>query len=244
MFFAVLKGECIKLRRAPVWIAFFLLPLIAAFMGTFNYLQNIGILKKAWYSLWTQHTIFTSFFFLPALIGILAAYQWRLEHRENNWNALMTYPVPTWMLLASKLAVTGGLAALTLLWTGLLYWLSGRLAGLTGAPPMELPRWILLGVCAGVCVSSIQLYLSMRIRSFAIPVGVALFGGIAGLLIANYGYGLYCPYSLLAMGMDANGSGGLKISETLAYLSSCAAYTTLFFLLALRTLRKRDIETS
>ena len=83
----------------------------------------------------------------------------------------------------------------------------------------------------------------MRIRSFAIPVGVALVGGIAGLLIANYGYGLYCPYSLLALGMDANGSGGLQVSETLAYLISCAAYTALFFLLALYALKKRDIET-
>ena len=243
MFFAVLKGECSKLKRAPVWIAFFLLPLIAAFMGTFNYLQNLGVLKKAWYSLWTQHTIFTSFFFLPALIGILAAYQWRLEHRENNWNALMTYPVPTWMLLFAKLAVTGGLTALTLCWTGLLFLLSGRLAGLTGALPKELPRWILLGGCAGVCLSSIQLYLSMRIRSFAIPVGIALVGGVAGLLIANYGYGLYCPYSLLSMGMDANGSGGLAAGRTMSYLLSCAAYTALFFLLALWTLHKRDIET-
>ena len=243
MFLSILKGECCKLRRAPVWIAFFLLPLLAAFMGTFNYLQNLGVLKREWFSLWTQHTLFSSFFFLPALIGILSAYLWRLEHRENNWNAFMTYPVPTWMLLFAKLVVNATLTTLTLCWTGVLFLLSGRYAGLAGAPPAELPRWILLGSCAGVSISAIQLYLSMRIKSFAIPVGVALAGGIAGLIVANYGYGLCCPYSLLAIGMDANGRGLLKMADLMPYLLCCFAYAALFFLLSVRSLKKRDIET-
>lgn len=243
MLFQVIRTECIKLRRAPVWIAFAMLPLLAAVMGTFNYLQNQGVLKREWYSLWTQHTLFASFFFLPALIGVLAAYQWRLEHRENNWNSLMTWPVPRSVLLLGKLIVTGGMTALTLLFTGALFYASGRFAGLTGLPPAELPRWILLGCCGGICLSTVQMYLSMRIKSFAVPVAIALVGGIAGLLIANYGYGLYCPYSLMALGMDANGSGDLAVSQTLPFFISCLLYSGLFFLLALRRLIRKDIDT-
>lgn len=50
------------MRHSPVWLAFLLIPIIPAFMGTFNYLNNFRVLENAWYSLWTQHTIFTCYF--------------------------------------------------------------------------------------------------------------------------------------------------------------------------------------
>ena len=48
-----------KLHASPIWVIFFVLPLISAGYGTFNYLQNLEILTERWYSLWTQHTLFT-----------------------------------------------------------------------------------------------------------------------------------------------------------------------------------------
>ena len=109
MFVQVVRTELIKLRRAPVWIAFFALTALSAVMGTFNYLSNTGILTKQWYSLWTQHTLFAGFFFVPSLLGVLCAYLWRLEHLENNWNALISRPVPLWMIFGGKLAVAAAL---------------------------------------------------------------------------------------------------------------------------------------
>ena len=50
MFYQVMRTELIKLRRAPVWIAFFALTALSAVMGTFNYLNNTGILTQQWYS--------------------------------------------------------------------------------------------------------------------------------------------------------------------------------------------------
>ena len=72
MFYQVMRTELIKLRRAPVWIAFFALTALSAVMGTFNYLNNTGILTQQWYSLWTQHTLFAGFFFLPSLLACCA----------------------------------------------------------------------------------------------------------------------------------------------------------------------------
>ena len=48
MFYQVMRTELIKLRRAPVWIAFFALTALSAVMGTFNYLNNTGILTQQW----------------------------------------------------------------------------------------------------------------------------------------------------------------------------------------------------
>ena len=46
-----LRAENKKLKGSPVWIAFIVLPLISAVIGTVNYMGNIGILKDEWYSL-------------------------------------------------------------------------------------------------------------------------------------------------------------------------------------------------
>ena len=49
-----------KLHASPIWVIFFVLPLISAGYGTFNYLQNLEILTERWYSLlWTQARRFT-----------------------------------------------------------------------------------------------------------------------------------------------------------------------------------------
>ena len=45
-----------KLHASPIWAMFFVLPILSATYGTFNYLQNLEILTDGWYSLWTQHT--------------------------------------------------------------------------------------------------------------------------------------------------------------------------------------------
>ena len=57
MLLRLIRAERMKLKRSPVWIAFILMPIIPAVLGTINYLGNIEILDSEWYSLWTQHTI-------------------------------------------------------------------------------------------------------------------------------------------------------------------------------------------
>lgn len=74
MFQRCLRAENRKLHASPIWIMFFLLPVISAGYGTFNYLQNLEILTDGWYSLWTQHTLFYSMFFFPAMVAAYAAY--------------------------------------------------------------------------------------------------------------------------------------------------------------------------
>ena len=39
-----IAAENRKLHRSPIWLLFFVMPLISASYGTFNYLQNLKIL--------------------------------------------------------------------------------------------------------------------------------------------------------------------------------------------------------
>ena len=238
MLFRCLKAEVQKCRRSPVWLAFFILPVFPAILGTGNYLANPEALENGWYSLWGQHTLFSSMFFLPALLSVFCAWQWRLEHTDHNWNSFLTAPVPVRDLYGAKLILAGAISLLAEGWIGALFLLSGKAAGLSGPVPPELPEWLLCGALGGVCVCAVQLFLSMVIRAFAPPVAFSLVGGILGLLMTAQGLGYAFPYSLLCIGMRAN-NPQMKLS-ILPFLLSVLAYIIGFTLAALRYLRRHD----
>ena len=138
MLLRCLRAELVKFRRSPVWLAFVVLPIFPAVLGTMNYLGNLGLLQSEWYSLWSQHTLFSSMFFLPALLGVFCAWQWRLEHTDHNWNSFLTAPVPVSALCLAKLIWAAVISLLSQAWIGVLFVLSGKIVGLTGPIPPEL----------------------------------------------------------------------------------------------------------
>ena len=225
-------------QRCVPWGYYGLFP---AVLGTFNYLGNLEVLDAGWYSLWTQHTLFASMFFLPAQFGVFCAWQWRLEHADHNWNAALTAPVPVRALYLGKLLLDVGVSALAMALIGLLFLLSGRLAGISAPLPPELPGWLAFGALGCTAVCAVQLYLSLAIRAFAPPVAIALVGGIFGLLLTSQGFGAAFPYSLLCLGMRANNP---QMALPLpSFLAGCGFYLLLFSLLAVRRLSRRDAAT-
>ena len=239
MLLRCLRAELQKCRRSPVWLAFVLLPVFPAILCTGNYLGNIEVLDDAWYSLWSQHTLFSSMFFLPALLGVFCAWQWRLEHTDHNWNSFLTAPVPVGDLYLAKLVWASVLSLLSQVWIGTLFLVSGRVVGISAPVPPELPGWLLCGALGGISVCAVQLFFSMVIRAFAPPVAFGLAGGILGLLFTAQGFGYFFPYSLLCIGMRAN-NPQMEL-DLLPFVLSVLAYLVLFALLSLRYLKKRDI---
>ncbi|MCM1268478.1 MAG: ABC transporter permease [Bacteroidales bacterium] len=233
-----ITAERIKLRRSPVWLAFFCLPLISAFFGTNNYRMNQGVLKNEWFSLWTQHSLFLCFLFMPALIGTYCSYLWRLEHQRCNRNAFLTAPVSRFALYFGKLFQGVLMTILGNVWVFFLYFVCGKLCGLDSPLPREALSWFLCGALGGVVVCSIQLLLSLSIRSFAVPIGIALAGSVGGLAITNKGLGLFYPYSLYAIGMRANNPFmELDVGQ---FLSGCIAYILLCGILSVWKLKQGE----
>lgn len=242
MFIRVLRAERYKLRRSPVWLAFLILPMFPAFFGTVNLLNNLGLLSLDWAHLWTQHSLFSSYFFYPALIGVYCSYLWRLEHFDHNWNQIMAAPVPIAAVFLGKLTLAAAMTFLSQAWGIVLFIAGGLFCGipLRTFPP-EAALWLLGGVLGGTAVSALQLLLSMVIRSFAVPVGIAMAGGILGLGLSAKGFGYCSPYSLLSLGMAANGK-----SDAMRYplfFTCCAAYIVLLTAAAIFCLKKRDVKT-
>lgn len=241
MLYRILKAECLKGRRAPVWLAFVVLPLIPAVLGTANYRANIGILDDWWLSLWTQHTLFSAYFFLPALLGVYCAWEWRLEHTDRNFNSYLTVPVSRLTLYLAKFLPAVGVAIFTQALVGVYFVASGKLVGMTVAVPWtQLADWLLCGALGSIAVCAVQLFLSLWLSSFAIPVALALVGGIIGLLFTSQGWGVYFPYALLSLGMRANNP--TLVLNLPQFALSTLLYTVLFATLTIRLLKKRDVK--
>jgi ABC-2 type transport system permease protein len=243
MLWKAIVAESIKLKKSPLWLVFLLLPILPAFLGTFNYAQNIGILQNEWYSLWTQHTLFMCYFFLPALIGVYASYLFHLEHQQHNWNALIAIPMPRINIYIAKLLVCMVLIAITQIWVAALYIISGLLIGLPMSLPTELPWWILFGIIGGIVIAAIQLCISLVISSFAIPVGIAFVGGILGIPIISAGYGMLYPYTLISVGMSSNGSDGINMMTVGGFLIASCVYFVLSLIFAGSWLKLHDVVT-
>lgn len=235
-----LPVELMKIRRTPIWLAFLILPLISALIGTANYLNNLELLKSSWYSLWTQHSLFFCYFFMPPLVGVYASYLWRLEHNGSNWNMVLIHMSP-WRLVFNKIAVCSVITFFTLCWLCILYVLCGLHVGFTDPIPSALTEWLACGILGGIAVCAAQCFLSLMIRSFAIPIGLALLGGFAGLAATAKGCYYFLPYSLMSRGMRAN-NPNLSV-DMAAFVSYSVFFIALFYLLSVWYIGSYDVKT-
>lgn len=241
MLSACIKTEGQKLKHSHLWLVFLVIPLIPTILGTGNYVNNLELLKSGWYSLWTQHSLFYADFFYGPLIAIYCSYIWRLEHLNHNWNSLMTMPVSEWEIFLAKLFLAFRCTVLLQLWVGVLFVIAGKLTGLPGFPPVEILFWLLRGSIGGMVTAALQLALSMIIRSFAVPVAIALLGSVAGFMLTSGGYGMFWPYALMQQGMNANKSTDV-LSSPAGFAVSLCVFLLLFVGVGVGYLKNRDVQ--
>ncbi len=244
MLLLTVKAENRKLKGSVLWIACIIIPIIPAVMGTFNYWMNREMLTGEWLSLWSQLTLFYALLFYAPLVALYCSYLWRLEHLEHNWNVLMTLPVPLRDIFFGKLYVIVKMTLITQLWLFLLFCLCGKLAGLPGLPPVITLTWTLRGTAAALAIGALQLLLSMCIRSFAIPIGLALVGSIFGFLSANLSKAaiFLCPYALMLAGMNSNAYEDRMEGQVIPFAVSTAGFFLLFCGTGILILKKRDVK--
>ena len=242
MLLKLLYAERMKLKHSPVWLAFILMPIIPAVLGTINYLGNLELLTSKWYSLWTQHTIFTSYFFLPIMLGIYCAYIMRLEQNNHNWNKTLTMPVPKSEIFLAKLLTVTFMILLSEIWIAGLLIISGKIIGMTAAFPLkEIIIWCSFGTLGGMVMAAAQLIISIFIRSFALSVGISLAGGISGLVFLAKNLGHLWPYSLMAYGMNSNSPQELLASGYAQFVVICLIYIILFTFLGSIIMDKQEL---
>ncbi len=242
MLVSCIRAELIKLRRAPIWVAFVALPGASALIGCANYQMNLGVITPGWANLWTQQTLFVCYFFLPALMGAGCSFLWRQEHLGSNWNEFMVQPVPVLDLVLAKFCVGALMSLLAFASIVVLYVVGGVALGVPGEMPVaRIAEYVTLGILGSLVIVAVQLAVSMVVRNFAAPVGVALAGGVSGLVATMVGWGNVWPYSLIQTGMNSNTMVDLSAIGVAQIVVLSAVYSALALAWACRWLSRRDV---
>ncbi|MEH7456406.1 ABC transporter permease [Bacillus sp. JJ1127] len=239
-----ISAEWLKLRHSRIGLVLAVLPIISLLIGCANYYFNQGVLQNGWYSLWTQVSLFYGEFFLPILIAICCSYICRLEHLNRNWNMIMTSPVSVVSVFLAKLIVV---SVLILFAQGLfmgLYWLIGNLFSLPGPFPLETIGWTIRGWYASLSIGALQLGLSLRIRSFATPIGISLCGVFIGLGMYIAKVGIFFPFSLLNIGMSVMSQDKLTDIQNFLFWVINMVFIIIFASMSIRRLKNKDIVSS
>lgn len=243
MFIKSISAEGLKLRHSRLWIVLITLPIISILFGCINYHFNQGVLQNEWYSLWTQVSLFYGEFFLPILIAICCSYICRLEHLNKNWNIVMTSPISIKSMFAAKLIIVSILIFAVQIFFLILYFIAGNLFGLPNQIPPETIGWIFRGWFASITISALQLGLSIRIKSFAAPIGISLCFVFIGLGMYIIKFGMFFPHSLLTIGMGVLSQEGLRNFNNIQFFVMNILFTLLFSLLTIHKLKTVDVTT-
>ena len=244
------SAEMIKLRRSQAWAVVVLLPLIIAGVGTFNTIASGAELAEGWRTLWLRTVVFYGLFPLALGVAVLASLAWKSEHRGGNWNALMSGPVPSTRIAIAKAAAVATLTAImNIVMLAAVVVLGKVVFSLEGMLPSELFATSALVVVGSLPVAALQSGLSMAIRSFAVPIAIALVGaGISVFfLTAEVTEAIMLPYALatratqLASGTFGD-SGSLTTGAALSVLTAAALLTAVVVAMTGRALDRKDIH--
>ncbi len=187
------SAEILKLKRTlALWLAVLTPGLIVVLQFAFVLRIPQSRLKKGIWPLLEQSLIMWAIFLLPLLACLLAALLNGLEHRDNNWKQLFALPVSRWSVYGAKVMAAHALVALGSLavWAGLIatgYTLHLILPDVPFGPP---PWWSLtkrlgLFLAAASALISIHVWVSARLKTFAVPLGLGVAAVLVSIVAAN-----------------------------------------------------------
>lgn len=178
----LLMNEIWKLKKSSFVLSLLIVPLFAVIFGSINYYMNSAMLKHEWVSLWAQVYMIYGLIFLPVLIGIIVSFIWQVEHKQSAFKILLTSPVSKHLIITSKLVVSTLVVFLSQVYFFLLYYISGKFFHFHSNFPILLLGYLILITLLTIPLIALQGYLSIKLNSFALPVGLSLVFSIIALI--------------------------------------------------------------
>lgn len=113
---------------------------------------------------------------------------------------------------------------------GALFFISGKLMGFQSKLPIEMIGWLVMGTVASMAICAFQLTVSLMLRSFGLPIGIAAIGGIMSVVARGMGVPLVWWYALFSVGMcSSSPQTGLECSAV-SFLLCCLGFTMVFMM--------------
>jgi lantibiotic transport system permease protein len=236
--------EWMKLKRQRLWIIMLFVPLIGCSLGAYNFSSSYDLLMKdgdnPWYQLWTQVTFFYALFLFPILSGIYASVICRVDHLDGGWKQLLALPVSHKKVYVAKLGILMTMILITQVVLVLIYIMIGTLMGLSDLLPLSFLRGAMFnGWIASLPLASIQLWLSLRTKSFGIPLGINIFLSFSSLITMVLHINFIYPWAQPSLAMAAPTERGIESYSLFLCVVLITFLTT--FLLGHRDFVRKDI---
>ncbi len=240
----LLNNEMLKFKKTGLLLSLLIVPLLGVLFGSINYYMNTAILKNEWISLWTQVYMIYGLIFLPVLVGIVVSFIWQAEHKHAGFNILLTSPISTGRLVLAKMIASFFVILLCQLYFFILYFISGSFFQFTSAFPANLVFYLLILTLFMVTLISFQAYLSIKINSFVVPVGVSLVLSIVALVASGQAKIPLLRYvfaiSSLTIGMNHYPAINYSIEEWGSMILCSTMIFIFFFLLQKQALKRKN----
>ncbi|MFJ7952614.1 ABC transporter permease [Lysinibacillus sp. NPDC096418] len=215
--------ELMKLKRQRIWILVLIVPILGAFLGSFNYTSSLDILSKSgineWYQLWNQVTFFYGLFLFPILSGLYAIFLCRADHLTGGWKQLFSLPVKRGGIFLSKLFLLVLLLLITQMMHLVFFRIAGSLIGLQEHMNINFfLKATINGWIAIFPVAAFQLILAIKTKSFMFSLSLNVLCTFFSLVMMILNLEQYYPWTLPSIAMASPTETGLTHSLSYFYI--------------------------
>lgn len=239
----MIRFEIKKILHSSVPVFLFIFNFIGTLMGTLLFALNRKQLIDGTESLilWGQTLFYASQLFSPILIGIICSVSCQFEEKQNNWQRLLTFPLSPRQIVHAKFVSITLVSLVSQVIVLLLFFISALVLRVPLVSFSLFLSWSVTGWIGTFSIIALQLFLSIRLKQFSVPILLAAVGSILGLLSLFISQQLFTlfPYAQLAVGIRARSLVSFELPELLTFLLINTVYTVLALQLAQRCLRKR-----
>ena len=182
-----------KIKKSAIPITLIFFNLVGSLLGAMIYALNRKVLLDGTQArvLWGQTVFYSSQVFTPILIGIICSISCQFEESNKNWQRLLSIPVKANRIILSKITSLSLVMAISQLIVLLLYIISALVLKVPFANYLlDFLLWSITGWIATITIVTIQIFLSIRLKNFAVPILISAILAIAGLMTLFIGQGL------------------------------------------------------
>jgi lantibiotic transport system permease protein len=240
----VLYVERLKLKRSKLWLLYFIGPLLGVFLAYINFFKNYDLFMQPgdneWIEVWTQVALFMGPFVLPIMVGIYAALVCRSEHIGGGWKQLLALPIKHSEIFLGKFLTVVKMVAITMLILLIFFIGFGYLKGVEGSLPLfTILGFMIRGILACLPLILLQLIISIRAKTFGIPLAVSIVFTLPAIIVASTPLGQIYPWTQPMLAMSPEDESPIQ-SYLLFYTLVIGTFMVLL-IYGIRSFIKRDL---
>ncbi|MBO1005029.1 ABC transporter permease [Pseudogracilibacillus auburnensis] len=239
----ILFVERLKLKRSRLWLLYLIGPLLGVFLAYINFFKNYDLFMQpgdnAWIEAWTQVALFMGPFVLPILVGIYTALVCRSEHVGGGWKQLLALPIKHSEIFLGKFLTVVKMVVITMIILLIFFIGFGYVKGVEGSLPIfTIFGFMIRGILACLPLILLQLIISIKAKTFGIPLAVSIVFTLPAIIVASTPLGQIYPWTQPMLAMSPEDESPIQ-SYFLFYTLLIGTFIVLL-IYGLRNFTKRD----